>query len=174
MKTFKKVVATGAIFNGLATVAKSALNVGMKTQAITDCLTIDTLKVFGTSFVTSTLPAVLVNAADKFVVQNLTSNGLLQQGALVAESVLLSHVTSIVADNGVLQLKTPDFAQLKNFDHLKVFNTNSYYIPTGLDNANIAAHGDFLVDTANTLLQAEAMKFLDIFGGDEVLNPEFA
>jgi hypothetical protein len=174
MKTFKKVVATGAIFNGLATVAKSALNVGMKTEAITACLNMDTLKVFGTSFVTSTLPAVLVNAMDNFVIQNLTSNGLLQQGAIVAESVAFSHVTSIVADKNVLQFTKPDFTKLTNFDHLKVLNANDYYIPTGFNCNNINTHKDFLVDTANTFLQAEVMKYLDVFGGDEVLNPEFA
>ncbi len=170
MKTFKKVVATGAIFNGLATVAKSALNVGMKTEAITACLNMDTLKIFGTSFVTSTLPAVLVNAMDNLVIQNLTSNGLLQQGAIVAESVAFSHVTSIVADKNVLQFTKPDFTKLTNFDHFKVVDFSAGHSKP----VYATGHENFLVDTANTFLQAEVMKYLDVFGGDEVLNPEFA
>lgn len=172
MKTLKKVVATGAIFNGLAIFAKSALTSGFTKAAVTNCFSTETLKAFGTSFVTSTLPAVLVNGVDKFVVQNFTSNNLLQQGALVAESVVLSHVTSIVADKGVLQLKTPDFTKLSNLDHLKLLTANDYYIPNGFNSANV--NGDFLADTANTLVQAEVMKFLDVFGSDEVINPEFA
>jgi hypothetical protein len=172
MKTLKKVFITGAMFNALTTVIKSGVTSGFTKAAVTDCFSIKALEGFGTSFITSTLPAVLVSAADKFVVQNFTSNNLLQQGALVAESVVLSHVTSIVADKGVLT--TPDFAKLSNLDHLKLLTTNSYYIPTGLNNANISTNGKFLVDTANTLVQAEVMKFLDVFGSDEVINPEFA
>ncbi len=172
MKTLKKVLATGAMFNALAAVAKSGVAEGFTTKAVTDCFSTKALQVFGTSFITSTLPAVLVSAADKFVVQNFTSNNLLQQGALVAESVVLSHVTSIVADNGVLQLKTPDFAELSKLDHFKLLTANSYYIPNGFNSANV--NGGFLVDTANTLVQAEVMKFLDVFGSDEVINPEFA
>lgn len=165
----KKVVVTGVFFNGLATVAKAGIQNGFKTTTLTGLGTND-LKAFGTSFVTSTLPAVLINAVDNFVIQNLTSSKVLQQTAIVAESVALSHVTSIVADKNVLQFTKPDFAKLTNFDHFKVVDFSAGYTkPT-----YVPSHEDFLVDTANTFLQAEVMKYLDVFGGDEVSHPEFA